>query len=177
LFTLDDRQISVLAPRQTCSNGKVFARDEGGLWLYDIDTPLKNVVRYRLDLASRSIGESVEILDLREQRGFPDGMVDAGDGTVIIAFYNPAPVEAGRAIRFSLQTSEAIEEWTVPGSPRVTCPLLVEHEGRVRLVLTTATEGMSSRDRRKCPAAGDLFWAETSFSQAPAAEPVRLGHA
>jgi sugar lactone lactonase YvrE len=102
-------------------------------------------------------------------------MVDAGDGTVIIAFYNPAPVEVGRAIRFDLHTGEATEEWTTPGSPRVTCPLLVERDGQVRLVLTTATEGMPDRDRRRCPAAGDLFWAETKLTLKTVAERVGLG--
>ena len=49
LYTVDDNRISVLADKQMCSNGKVFASDEGGLILYDIDTPRK-VVRYRLDV-------------------------------------------------------------------------------------------------------------------------------
>src|SRR5262245_19773831 len=43
LFTIEDRQLSVLADGQTCSNGKVFARDTDGLVLFDIDTPRKNV--------------------------------------------------------------------------------------------------------------------------------------
>ena len=174
LFTLDDRQISVLADGQTCSNGKVFAIDEGGLALLDIDTPQKNVVRYRIDLVARTATDPQLVLDLAEERGFPDGMVDAGDGTVIIAFYNPAAVPVGRAIRFDLSTGAAVEEWTTPGSPRVTCPLLIEHDGRVRLVLTTATEGMAERERRICPIAGDLFWADTSISLVPNAEIVRI---
>lgn len=174
LFTLDDHRITVLADRQTCSNGKVFARDGEGLVLFDIDTPTKTVVRYRLDLDGRRVNDPVVVLDLADRGGFPDGMVGAGDGTVIIAFYNPAPVHAGRAIRFDLRTGSAVEEWTTPGSPRVTCPLLVEHEGAVRLVLSTATEGMPAADRAKCPNAGDLFWAETRIGSAPAAEVVRV---
>jgi sugar lactone lactonase YvrE len=174
LFTLDDQRVSVLADQQVCSNGKLFVREGETLFLCDIDTPKKNLVRYRLDLAGPRLGTAEEVLDLREHRGFPDGMVDAGDGTVIIAFYNPAPVYAGRAIRFDLTTSEAIEEWTTPGSPRVTCPLLIEHDGRMRLVLTTATEGMPATDRRNCPAAGDLFWAETTLERVPTAEVMRL---
>lgn len=174
LFTLDDGRVSVLADQQVCSNGKVFAREGDALFLYDIDTPKKNVVRYRLDVSARRVGTPEEVLDLREHGGFPDGMVDGGDGTVVIAFYNPAPVYASRAVRFDLRTSEAIEEWTTPGSPRVTCPLLVEHDGRLRLVLTTATEGMPAADRRACPAAGDLFWAETEFRKAPPPEVVHI---
>jgi sugar lactone lactonase YvrE len=175
LFTLDDNRVSVLAGGQTCSNGKVFARDGDGLWLYDIDTPKKTVVRYRLDLTARRVSAPEVVLDVSGTDGFPDGMVDAGDGTVIIAFYNPAPVPAGRAVRFDLRTGEAIEEWTAPGSPRVTCPLLIEHEGKVRLVVTTATEGMPAEQRTQCPHAGDLFWAETGLATVPAGEVVRLG--
>ena len=172
LFTLDDRKLSVLADRQTCSNGKVFARDGTDLVLYDIDTPKKNVVRYRLDVAGRKASEPEVTLDVSRHEAFPDGMADVGDGTVIIAFYNPAP-DIGKAIRYSLRTGASIEAWTTPNSPRVTCPLLVEHNGSVRLVLTTATEGMPAKDRAKCPNAGDLFWADTAFVSTPAAEIVR----
>lgn len=175
LFTLDDRKVSVLAGQQTCSNGKVFARDGSELVLYDIDTPKKNVVRYRLDVTGRRVSPPEVMLDVSRQDGFPDGMVDAGDGSVIIAFYNPAAVPAGRAVRFDLRTATVIEEWTTPGSPRVTCPLLVEHDGGVRLILTTATEGMPADQRAACPNAGDLFWAETTLSGTTPGEVVRLG--
>jgi sugar lactone lactonase YvrE len=174
LFTLDDHKVSVLAGQQTCSNGKVFAREDNDLLLYDIDTPKKNVVRCRLDLSARRMSAPKVVLDVSRTDGFPDGMIDAGGGTVIIAFYNPAAVPAGRAVRFDLRTGEAVEEWTTPGSPRVTCPLLVEHGGQVRLVLTTATEGMPAEQRAQCPHAGDLFWAETGLAAAPAGEVVRL---
>lgn len=174
LFTLDEYQVSVLAAGQVCSNGKVFAREESDLILYDIDTPKKNVVRYRLDVPRRMVSEPQVVLDVAGHDGFPDGMADVGDGTVIIAFYNPAPVSEGRAMRFRLRTSAVIEEWTTPGSPRVTCPLLVDHEGQVRVVLTTATEGMPGDQRLTCPHAGDLFWAATSLRAAPPSEVVRL---
>ncbi|HKA07454.1 MAG TPA: SMP-30/gluconolactonase/LRE family protein [Gemmataceae bacterium] len=176
LFTLDDRRVTVLADEQTCSNGKVFSRDADGLILFDIDTPRKNVVRYRLDVAGRGLLDQCEVLDVREQPGFPDGMVAAGDDSVIIAFYNPEPVSHGRAVHFDLHTGEAIEEWTTHGSPRVTCPLLVERDGRIRLVLTTATEGMPASMRQACPNAGNLFWAETSIASLPPSELVRLGN-
>ncbi len=174
LFTLDDRRLSVLAEGQLCSNGKCFAQDANGLVLYDIDTPHRNVVRYRLDLAGRAVSEKSEVLSFRDEPGFPDGMVDVGDGTVIVAYYNPEPVPAGRAVRYDLKTGKAVEEWLTPGSPRVTCPLLVEHEGRVRLVLTTATEGMPAEMRGSCPSAGDLFWAETNLERISSSEIVQL---
>ena len=55
LYTLDDNRLTVLADGQICSNGKVFAADDGGLILYDIDTPRKVVARYRLDVAARTL--------------------------------------------------------------------------------------------------------------------------
>ena len=66
-------------------------------------------------------------------------MRSCGDGTAIIAFYNPEAVAEGRAVRFDLGTGRTIEEWTTPGSPRVTCPLLVKRPDGVKLILTTAT--------------------------------------
>jgi sugar lactone lactonase YvrE len=174
LFTLDDNKVSVLADKQTCSNGKIFAHDESGLLLFDIDTPKRNVTRYRLDVAARTVSEREVVLDVSACDGFPDGMVDGGNGTVIIAFYNPAAVSDGHARRFNLRTGEVVEEWKVPGSPRVTCPLLVEFDGRVLLVLTTATEGMPVDQRAKSPNAGDLLWAETTVRSLPQTAVVRL---
>lgn len=174
LMTLHDHKVTVLADHQLCSNGKVFHHDVNGMSLYDIDTPKRNVVRYRLDLENRRVSELQVVLDLAGEVGFPDGMVDAGDGTVIIAFYNPAPAAHGRAVRFDLRDGRAIEEWTTPGSPRVTCPLLMEREGGVRLILTTATEGMAKDLREQCPNSGDLFWAETTISNAPQSAIVHI---
>jgi sugar lactone lactonase YvrE len=174
LYTVDDHRVSLLTDQQTCSNGKVFQTAERGLILYDIDTPTRQVARYRLDVAARTATPDGIAIDLADQVGFPDGMCDCGDGTVIIAFYNPDFAEAGKAIRFRLATGEAIEEWTTPGSPRVTCPLLVHRPDGVTLVLTTATEGMPAEMRANCPNTGGLFVVGTTLATCPQAEFVRL---
>jgi sugar lactone lactonase YvrE len=174
LYTVDDNRISVLADKQVCSNGKVFASDARGLVLFDIDTPTRKVVRYRLDVGARTATPDGVALELANEIGFPDGMRGCGDGTAIIAFYNPDFAEAGSAVRFNLTTGEAVEEWTTPGSPRVTCPLLVKRPDGVKLILTTATEGMPAEMRAKCPNAGCLFIADTQFADCPAPEVVRL---
>jgi sugar lactone lactonase YvrE len=174
LFTLDDNAVSLLAGGQTCSNGKAFAYYGGDLVLFDIDTPTRKVARYRLDLGRRVAVRDGVALDLGHFPGFPDGMRAAPEGTAVVAFYNPDPVPAGKAVRFDLATGQAVEEWTTPGSPRVTCPCLVPRPDGVKLVLTTATEGMIAADRRRCPDAGCLFVADTDFPACPPAEPVRL---
>jgi sugar lactone lactonase YvrE len=173
LFTLDDRKLTVLAGGQTCSNGKVFEAEVGGLVLYDIDTPRRLVVRYRFDPQFRTLEDRGAAVDLRAVDGFPDGMVGCGDGTVIVAFYDPDPRPAGRAGRYRLGTGELVEEWTTPGSPRVTCPLLLKRDG-VKLILTTAVEGMPPEMRSHCPNAGCLFVADTGLTEVPLAEVVRL---
>ena len=174
LYTVDDNRVTVLADKQLCSNGKVFASDDRGVILFDIDTPTRKVVRYRLDVAARTATPDGTALDLSNQVGFPDGMCDCGDGTVIVAFYNPEFADAGRAVRFNLATGEAVEEWLAPGSPRVTCPLLVKRPNGVKLLLTTATEGMPAEMRAKCPNAGSLFIADTQLTSCPAPEVVRF---
>ncbi|AWM38051.1 SMP-30/Gluconolaconase/LRE-like region [Gemmata obscuriglobus] len=175
LYTPEDNRISLLAAKQVCSNGKVFATDDRGLVLYDIDTPTRKVVRHRLDVAARTAVPDGVALDLSNQAGFPDGMCDCGDGSVIVAFFNPDFVEAGRAVRFSLATGAALEEWTTPGSPRVTCPFLVKRPNGVKLILTTASEGMPADLRVKCPNAGCIFVASTEFADCPVPEFVAVG--
>jgi sugar lactone lactonase YvrE len=174
-YALTDGVLSVIADKQLCSNGKVFARDARGPVLYDIDTPTKTVARYRMEVGLRTVVPDGVAVDTSGEPGFPDGMCDCGDGTVIVAFYNPEPVEAGRAVRFDLRTGRPVEEWLTPGSPRVTCPRLVRRPDGVKLVLTTATEGMPPEQRTKCPEAGNLFIAVTGLATIPAGEMVRVG--
>lgn len=174
LFTLADQELTTLADGQICSNGKVFASDAAGLILYDIDTPRKEVTRYRLDVARRMLTHEGTAVDLKNEEAFPDGMCGAADGTVIVAFYNPHRGGVGKAGRYRLGSGELVEEWLTPSSPRVTCPLLVNHDGGVKLVLTTATEGMEDEKRKDSPDAGNLFIADTTLPAVPAAELVRL---
>ncbi len=172
LFTLADNAVTVLAGGHTCSNGKVFA--DGGQTLFDIDTPRKVVTQYHLDVEKRTLTEQAIALDLRHRSDFPDGMCDAGDGTVIVAFYNPAVADAGAAVRYRLGTGEVLHEWATPGSPRVTCPLLVRESLGAKLVFTTAIEGMPAEAQAKCPNAGCLFLADGSECDPPPTEVVRL---
>ena len=89
-------------------------------------------------------------------------MVDYGDGRVLIAFYNPEPVQYGLAVVYDLQTGAALFEIRVPGSPRVTCPLYIQSNGRRAVIMTTATEGMPDEQMLLCPQAGALFIAQTN---------------
>ena len=173
LFTVADRRVTKLADGQTCSNGKAFGGS--GVDLFDIDTPRKVIARHRVDVTARTLVADGVAVDLRDTPAFPDGMTDCRDGTVIVAFYNPDPVPAGRAARYRLDTGELVEEWSTPGSPRVTCPLLVQWDDGVKLLLTTAVEGMPDDQRGQAPNAGSLFIADTGIASMPPPEVVKWG--
>ena len=172
LWRRSDRRLIQLRGDQICSNGKSLLRDSGRTTLLDIDSPTKTVVAYDLDVAAGRLGEPRIVVDLRDGDVFPDGMILTPDGrSVIVALYNPGDTPTGAARQFSLATGQLEATWTTDLSPRVTCPQLLSHAGRIQLVLTTAVEHMPADQQAKYTPAGSLFIAETDFKSLPA-QPV-----
>lgn len=66
----------------------------------------------------------------------------------------------GIAQQFNLASGDLEAEWQTPGSPRVTCPCFVQTDSGIKLLLTTAVEGMPPEQRTRHPQAGTLFIAE-----------------
>jgi sugar lactone lactonase YvrE len=91
---------------------------------------------------------------------------------VLVAFYNPNEVADGLAQQIRISDGTVLCEWIVPGSPRVTCPEFVKLDGRVKLVFTTAVEGMPAATRERAPGAGWLYMAETPFEDLPTPPPL-----
>jgi hypothetical protein len=83
--------------------------------------------------------------------------------SLIVALYDPGDPAFGAARQYSLRDGSLETIWTCNGSPRVTCPQLVEYNGRIRLVLTTAVEHMSPEQQLRHPNAGCLFIGDTPF--------------
>jgi len=168
LWRRSDWQTIRLRNDQTCSNGKIVFGDGERVTLLDIDTPTKTVVQYELDVTDRRLSPPEVVVDLTKGDAFPDGMIATPDGaSVIIAFYNPADAEFGEAKQFSLATGEEEAVWRTAHSPRVTCPQLIERDGRVHLILTTADEGMTAEQQAQHTNAGALFIGETDFTSLP----------
>lgn len=165
LLRRGERQAVLLDSHQICSNGKAIVADaQGHLTLYDIDSPSKQVLGWPLDLKAGKLGTSRVVVDLTAGPVFPDGMILTPDEkSVIIAFYDPRDIDFGEARQYDIATGTLQYVWRCPGSPRVTCPQLIRRAGKIELLLTTADEGMSPELRKKCPHAGCLFVAETSF--------------
>jgi len=168
LWRRSDGAVIRLRNDQTCSNGKVVPGTGDQVTLLDIDTPTQTVVRYGLDVVAGKLSEPEIVVDLRGGDVFPDGMIGTPDGrSVIIAFYNPGDAEFGEAKQFSLESGQEEAVWRTAKSPRVTCPQLVEQDGGIRLVLTTADEGMAPEQRARHTNAGVLFIGDTDFDSLP----------
>ncbi len=169
LWRKSKRSLTRLRDDQICSNGKALLTLDGQLTLLDIDSPTKTVVAYPIDLNKPSLGTPRTVVDLRDGDGVPDGMILTPDEkSVIIALYNPADAPYGEAVQYSLASGQREAVWRTADSPQVTCPQLIEHEGRIRLVLTTAVENMPAERQAKYPNAGCLFIADTEFDRLPA---------
>jgi sugar lactone lactonase YvrE len=167
------RTVRTVIDKQLCSNGKYLRRDADGATLIDIDSIPKTITRYRFDsllerVISSSLVTSPDVLP-----GYPDGLRPAPDGeSVIVALYNPEPVADGIAQQIRLSDGKVLCEWLVPGAPRVTCPEFVFLDGEVKILFTTAVEGMPAETRRLAPASGTLFIASTPFQNTPAPPPL-----
>ncbi len=168
LYRSRDEALMLLRDQQTCSNGKVLIRRDSNLWtLLDIDTPRKQIVQYRLDVAQASVAEERVVVDLRDDTAFPDGMVAAPDGqSVLVAMYNPNPAPWGEIRQYSIATGKCEAIWRVPDSPQVTCPQLINSGRRIYLIVTTAIEHMPKERRAQSKYAGCLFLGETPWAGA-----------
>ena len=166
LWRRRDQALIQLRNDQICSNGKAVVQDkDGSLTLFDIDSPSKQIIRCRLDIEAGTVSDISVVVDLTSEDVFPDGMILTPDHeSLIVAMYDPGNPKAGAARQYDIATGRLEAIWTCPGSPRVTCPQLFRHQGRVRLVLTTAVEHMPPEQQADHPNAGCLFIGDTTFS-------------
>jgi sugar lactone lactonase YvrE len=149
---------------QYCSNGKYFTADDRGCTLIDIDSKPRTITRYRFDRALCQLLDRSLVVEPDKLPAIPDGLRPTPDGAgIVVAYYNPAHTADGLAQHLRLSDGAVLHEWIVPGSPRVTCPELARIDGRTKLILTTAVEGMPPESRSIAPEAGSLFIADTPY--------------
>jgi len=178
-FDSATRRVHTVLDGETCSNGKFLRRDEDSATLIEIDSTPRTITRYRLDARLEHVLEQSLVTAPDALPATPDGLRPSpagengpGDESAIVAFYNPAAVADGVAQQLRLSDGAVLCEWHIPGSPRVTCPEFVEVEGKVKLVFTTAVEGMPAATRRLAVGAGNMYIADTPFHQMPAPPPL-----
>lgn len=162
--------VKELAGGQICSNGKFYRSKERKL--VDVDSSAKTITEYEFK-ADWSVASSRLITPPAALPAIPDGLRPSPDGqSVVVAYYNPDSNAAGLAQQIALADGAVLAEWTLPGSPRVTCPEFFVREGRVCVLFTTAVEGMPDAERAGAAQAGDFFWAETPFTTLPPPPPL-----
>ena len=165
LYRGSDKKLIRLRDDQICSNGKATLQTDGLLSLFDIDSPTRQVVRYTLDIAAGTLSEPTTVLDLTEDPAVPDGAILTPDGTgLIISMFLPQAAAFGETRLYDLASGDCTTVWRTPLSPQNTCPALVENDGKLMLIITTAVEHMSTEDQAACGNAGKLFVAESGLS-------------
>ena len=160
LWRRSDRRLIQLRDDQICSNGKVvLPREDGAVDLFDIDSPTRKVVAYRLDIERGQVDTGRLVVDLAEQLGVPDGMTVTPDWkSLIISLYNPQAASFGRTIQISLADGSVERQWHTAMSPQATCPQWVMREGKLVLIITTAVEHMPEDRLDESKHAGCLFY-------------------
>jgi len=167
LWRRRDRRLIQLRDDQLCSNGKAVIESEGDLWLYDIDSPTKQITRSRIDIDAGAVSDTKTVVDLTSEDVFPDGMILTPDHkSLIVAIYNPEDAEFGEARQYGLVDGHLQAIWQCPGAAQVTCPQLLHHGHSVKLILTTAVEHLPPARQAKQPNAGCIFSGKTSFEAA-----------
>ena len=173
LYRGRDRQLIRLRDDQICSNGKAIQQNGNGLYLIDIDSPTRQVVRYPLDIDAGTLRDPEVVLDLTDDPAVPDGAILTPDGTgLIVSMFLPQSAPFGETRLYDLANGECKTIWRTPLSPQNTCPALVEHQGKLQLIITTAVENMSQEDQAVCTGAGKLFQATTDFDPSTWHPPV-----
>ncbi len=180
-FDSATRKVRAVLDEETCSNGKFLRRNAQGSTLIEIDSTPRTITRYRFDAGLEHVLEQSLVSAADSLPAIPDGLRPSPGGengpdgeNVVVAFYNPAAVADGVAQQLRLSDGAVLCEWRIPGSPRVTCPEFVEVEGKVKLVFTTAVEGMPAATRRLAFGAGNMYIADTPFHKMPVPPPLVL---
>jgi sugar lactone lactonase YvrE len=178
-FDFATHNMHTVLDKQICSNGKFLRRDSEGATLIDVDSIPKTISRYYLDSTLEHVLEQSLIRAPESLPALPDGLrpspscKDVPEGaSVIVAFYNPEDVSDGLAQEIRVSDGEVVCEWIIPGSPRVTCPEFVKLKGEVKLLFTTAVEGMGAGARQGAPWSGWLYIAGTPFDDVPTPPPL-----
>ena len=141
-------EIRKLYGQMTIPNAICFS--PGGEFAYFADTPRRQIFRVGLAAADGWPLDAPDVLiDLGEEGLNPDGAVVAGDGTIWNAQWG-----AGRVARYGAD-GRFIAALPVP-APHSTCPAF-GGAALDRMIVTTATEGMSEADLAAAPDSGKLF--------------------
>jgi len=149
-----DGRIDVLLDGITESNGLCWSLD--GSTLYYVDSGEPFIRAYAYDQESGRLGRRVDLIEIAESDGEPDGLAIDAEGAIWVALWN------GAAVRRYWPDGRLIAHLQMPTS-RPTCPGF-GGERLDRLYVTTAWEGMTQAERGREPWAGHILATDPGVS-------------
>lgn len=155
LYMLDKQHnISKKLDNLSISNGIAWSPDYR--FMYFIDTPTKQVVRYDFDNTSGTISNPKAVITFSEENGHPDGMTIDQEGMLWVAQWGGYGVS-----RWDPTKSKLIDFIKVPAANVTSC--VFGGDNLSDLYITTARIGTSEEDLEKYPNAGGLFKLKTNI--------------
>jgi sugar lactone lactonase YvrE len=159
LYRLDlDGGLATVVAETTISNGIDWSPDAKRC--YYVDSPLRRIDVFDYDVTTGTLADRRPFADVSDLPGIPDGLTVDASGGVWVAFFGGA-----RVCRFG---PDGARTTTVhlPAALVTSCcfggPDLNE------LFISTSTEGMSTAEVAREPAAGGVFLARTGWRGRPA---------
>ena len=141
------------------SNGIVWSSD--ARFMYYIDTPTGEIVRYDFDCEQGHIANKHVIIKIPPEAGFPDGMTIDSEGMLWIALWDGFGVA-----RFDPETGQLLQKISVPAPKVTSCAFGGENLNT--LFITTARVEMSAAELEKYPLSGGIFSADANIRGIPA---------
>lgn len=134
------RNVTISNGMDWSPNGEVF---------YYIDTPTRQVSRFKFDLQSASLGQELPSIDVSDSPGMPDGMCVDAEGNLWVAFWG-----GGQVRNFSPE-GKLLGVVTLPVSLVTNCAF--GGEDLSTLYITTADASHADFVTGSDPLAGSLF--------------------
>ncbi|BCB03621.1 SMP-30/gluconolactonase/LRE family protein [Bacillus sp. KH172YL63] len=154
LYVLDQTlQITRKIENVGTSNGLAWSPD--ARFMYFIDTPTRQVVRYDYNVHTGDIENPEIAVTFPEHAGLPDGMTIDQEGMLWIAHWGGKGVS-----RWDPDTGKQMEFIAVPAVNVTSCTF--GGESGSTLFITSARTGMTAEQLKTYPHAGGVFTLETN---------------
>ncbi|MFG6115898.1 SMP-30/gluconolactonase/LRE family protein [Halobacillus sp. MO56] len=159
LYCLDTNlKVEKKVDHVSTSNGIAWSPDHR--YMYFIDTPTKQVVRYEYDKHQGAITNPAIVVEIPDGEGKPDGMTIDAEGNLWIAHWGGSKLSV-----WNPDKGEQLRSIPVPALNVTSC--VFGGKEMNELYITTASVGMEEEDLRKFPSAGGLFKVTTEVTGAP----------
>ena len=149
LYRLDpDSSVRKMLDEVSISNGIVWS--DNNRYMYYIDTPTRQVMRYDYDNNSGEISNPKVVVEVEQKLGAPDGMTIDSKGNLWIALWGGSAVGC-----WNPESGELLRKIEVPAKNVTSCAF--GDKDLKTLYITTARTGTGDEELKQYPQAGGLF--------------------